>query len=192
MYPLKALWAASHRLAVAASSFNSVQARNGLRHLDFKDSVRLDDHETTMIILDELHLLKGKGLPIFAADVRESVAQEGERITRELKTIKRNARIVAEAKRLKGYVCEACEFDFGTVYGAVGEGFIEAHHIEPLSARNGVSRPTAVEDFAVLCSNCHSMIHRTEPAMSVSDLKKLIKKARRFPNEKYRPQLRNH
>jgi hypothetical protein len=191
MYPLKALWAAAHRPAVAASSFNSWQARSRLKHLNFTDAVSLEGDETEIIVLDELHRVSGEAIP-FAMDVRESIVHEGARVAREVKTIKRNAAIVAEAKRLKGCVCEACDFDFGAVYGTIGEGFIEAHHIEPLSERNGVDKQTTVDDFAMLCSNCHAMVHKEEPAMPISKLRKLLKKMQQIPAKKSGQRYRAH
>ena len=55
--------------------------------------------------------------------------------------------------------CEACGFDFATRYGSHGEGFIEVHHTKPLATLTEASRIT-LDDLALLCSNCHRMIHR--------------------------------
>lgn len=70
----------------------------------------------------------------------------------------RNSRIVTEAKlRYKQchphQPCEICQFSFLETYGI---DYIEAHHKVPLSQG---TRNTKVEDFAMLCSNCHRMIH---------------------------------
>ena len=44
---------------------------------------------------------------------------------------------------------------------AIGADFIEAHHLVPLShIKPGEERAYVADDFAVLCSNCHRMIHR--------------------------------
>lgn len=73
--------------------------------------------------------------------------------------------------------CEVCDFDFGTQYGKSGENYIEAHHIVPLSQITGIHeiKPT---DFRMLCSNCHSIIHRRfveGEELDVERLKKIIK-----------------
>jgi 5-methylcytosine-specific restriction enzyme A len=57
--------------------------------------------------------------------------------------------------------CEACGFDFGQIYGDRGQGFIECHHVEPLHQTG--ERATTIRDLALLCSNCHRMIHRKPP-----------------------------
>lgn len=65
--------------------------------------------------------------------------------------------------------CEACEFDFGDFYGEHGEGYIEVHHVIPLHS-TGVTT-TRLEDLALLCSNCHRMIHRRQPWLNPSQLR---------------------
>ena len=59
-----------------------------------------------------------------------------------------------------GTSCWVCDFDFRSTYGALGEGFIEVHHLQPLA---NYSTPHAVDpkrELVPLCSNCHSMVHR--------------------------------
>ncbi|UUM32349.1 HNH endonuclease [Vibrio japonicus] len=69
-------------------------------------------------------------------------------------------------------ICEACEFDFEKTYGERGEDFIECHHQNPLSDSEGQN--TKLEDLALLCSNCHRIIHRSRPWITVSKLKEII------------------
>lgn len=86
--------------------------------------------------------------------------------------IERNPVAAAKAKKHHGSRCQACRTSFGEIYGSLGEGYIEAHHLRPLSAleEGEVTTYDVVTDFAVLCANCHRMIHRLE---DVSDLAKL-------------------
>jgi 5-methylcytosine-specific restriction protein A len=69
----------------------------------------------------------------------------------------------------KRVACEACGFDFETRYGDVGHGFIECHHLVALSSTSG-ERTTKLEDLALVCSNCHRMIHRKQPWLSIAVL----------------------
>jgi putative restriction endonuclease len=69
--------------------------------------------------------------------------------------------------------CEVCGFNFYEFYGELGEDFIEAHHSIPLSEIK-FGDETKVTDIVMLCSNCHSMIHRKRPWLSKEDIKKLI------------------
>lgn len=73
--------------------------------------------------------------------------------------------------------CEACGFDFSVAYGALGEGFCEVHHLVPLSA-SSESVTTTLDDLAVLCSNCHRIIHRSTPMLSVVELSKVVARDR--------------
>ncbi len=69
---------------------------------------------------------------------------------------------------LKSFACEACRADMGELYGALGEGYIEAHHTVPVASLKDGDR-TRLSDLAALCPNCHRMIHRND-LMSVEDL----------------------
>lgn len=71
--------------------------------------------------------------------------------------------------------CEACDFDFSTV-SDIGDACCEVHHLKPLSTRKK-NEITYLKDLAILCSNCHRMIHKTNPLISVQHLRKRIKKA---------------
>lgn len=69
--------------------------------------------------------------------------------------------------------CEACAFDFADAFGHLGEGFIEAHHRVPLHKLGGATK-TKAEDLALVCSNCHRMLHRSDPHLSVEELRALL------------------
>jgi hypothetical protein len=72
--------------------------------------------------------------------------------------------------------CEICQFSFKEKYGETGEGFIEAHHIFPVSQLTEETE-TKLEDLILLCSNCHRMIHRKRPwVTSRADIKELLSK----------------
>ena len=63
-----------------------------------------------------------------------------------------------------------CAFDFGATYGERGRGFIEVHHLRPLAAFSGVRR-VKLSELALVCPNCHAMIHRYGDTLALSDLK---------------------
>jgi len=76
--------------------------------------------------------------------------------------IERNSYLSKLAKNHHGYRCQVCNFDYEKAYGELGRRYIEAHHLTPLSLLppNTPVKLSAVADFAVLCANCHRMIHR--------------------------------
>lgn len=69
--------------------------------------------------------------------------------------------------------CQVCNFDFVKKYGPIGEGFIEAHHMLPISEIDE-HHETDINDIILLCSNCHRMIHRKRPWLSINNLQSLI------------------
>jgi 5-methylcytosine-specific restriction enzyme A len=90
----------------------------------------------------------------------------------------RNPTLVKHAKeraleRHGKLACEACGFDFGTKYGELGKDYIECHHVIPIS-QLAPSSKTRVQDIALVCSNCHRMIHRRRPWLGVLELQRLV------------------
>src|SRR5690606_1333485 len=90
--------------------------------------------------------------------------------------VERNQTISENVKKLKGYTCKAYNFEFYNKYGEIGKDFIEAHHLTPISSLEiGKTKLDAIKDFAVLCSNCHRMIHKLEDSSNINELKEIIK-----------------
>ncbi|MEG4407671.1 MrcB family domain-containing protein [Microcoleus sp. MON2_D5] len=88
----------------------------------------------------------------------------------------RNQTLSRKVKELQGYECKACGFDFESRYGEIGKGYIEAHHNVPISNLSGAKiQVDPLNDFTVLCSNCHSMIHRIKPTPTVEEFRQKLK-----------------
>lgn len=103
---------------------------------------------------------------------------EGKISYREHKKRERNKKIV-DLKKNNAFIsnpdlpCEICRFSFFKKYGNSGLKFIEAHHIKPLSESDDKVK-TKTEDLILICSNCHKMIHRKRPWLTVKEIKKLL------------------
>lgn len=80
-------------------------------------------------------------------------------------------------------ICEVpnCGFDFLSVYGDLGEGFAEVHHIIPLRNAPPEGLKITLEDLAVVCSNCHSMIHRNGECRDMDSLIPKRKESSQLP-----------
>lgn len=94
------------------------------------------------------------------------VGKEGKEKIRTHRTKERDRKIVALAKlafknKFGKIFCECCGISFGDTYTPLGEDFIEAHHKVPLQQVKG-EQETKIEDFAMLCPNCHRMVHFAE------------------------------
>lgn len=70
--------------------------------------------------------------------------------------------------------CDICDFSFLERYGEIGEGYIEAHHTIPMAAMG--ERETHIDEIALVCSNCHRMLHSCEEPLTVDELRKHTKK----------------
>ena len=105
-------------------------------------------------------------------------AAEGRLLTRKHISRERNRKLV-EAKRkqalkiLGKLECEVCKFDFAVKYGSRGDGFIECHHTKPVATLSE-GHKTHINDLALVCANCHRIIHRAKPWLTVEELKKLL------------------
>lgn len=102
---------------------------------------------------------------------------EGREAARQLLVRERNPRLrarkIRQAKQTFGAVrCEACEFDFEKIYGERGRDYIECHHRTALSVSGETE--TTLADLALVCSNCHRMIHRKQPWLTVEELRQLV------------------
>ena len=89
----------------------------------------------------------------------------------------RNAKVRAEALKIHPHRCEVCGFDFDQFYGKdVAEGYIEIHHIKPVS-ESGVREVNPATDLVPVCANCHRMIHHhRNSSLTIDTLKEKIGK----------------
>lgn len=74
----------------------------------------------------------------------------------------RKAKIREALDRCGGRLrCEVpdCGFDFFEVYGEIGREFAHVHHLRLLGERDEESG-TSLDELAIVCANCHAMIHR--------------------------------
>jgi hypothetical protein len=109
-------------------------------------------------------------------DIREY--QEGEQLRRERVFFSRHPRLREDAVAHYGASCSVCKFDFEAVYGDLGRGFIEIHHLESVAERGQVTEgawSASIHDVRPLCANCHRMVHRRRPPISVDELAKRLR-----------------
>jgi 5-methylcytosine-specific restriction protein A len=105
---------------------------------------------------------------------------EGKVVERTHKARERNYQVIQIAKenfkKKNGKLfCQVCGFDFEKNYGKIGKDFIEGHHTIAVSEMLPEHK-TKPEDIAMLCANCHRMVHKKRPWLTMKDLSKLLKK----------------
>lgn len=97
--------------------------------------------------------------------------EEGEAVTVTSKAYRRSEEARLKCLEYHGYRCQVCELSFEEAYGEIGRGFIEVHHLVPVSSRGGVYEVDPIRDLIPVCPNCHRMLHRQEPPFSVEELR---------------------
>jgi len=75
-----------------------------------------------------------------------------------------------------GSTCSVCEFDFEAVYGPLGKGYVHVHHLEELSSIGTSYVVDPIADLRPVCPNCHAMLHRQRPALTIAALKKKLRR----------------
>lgn len=73
-----------------------------------------------------------------------------------------------------GYICSCCGIILSDIYGKLAEKYIHIHHIIELSKIGREYIVDPINDLRPLCPNCHAIIHRKSPALSINDLIKII------------------
>lgn len=100
---------------------------------------------------------------------------EGARAKRYTNYYERDSRLRVRTISVHGTRCMACGFDFEERYGRHGAGFIEVHHLRPVSKLKRKTKIDPKTDMAVVCSNCHRMIHRKRHrVLSLEELENII------------------
>ncbi len=84
----------------------------------------------------------------------------------------RDAKLKQAREKCRGRLtCEVprCGFDFEATYGELGRDYAQVHHLKPLGDRTTPSE-TRLSDLAVVCANCHAMVHRGGKCRSLENL----------------------
>lgn len=144
-----------------------------------QSNVWFADKEESKDIVNRVIALINRGTFPVLPDIDQtySILEGNPRLVAHLRR-ERNPKIIKAKKeatlRATGKLCcEACGFDFQEVYGEIGYGFCEVHHLQQLSKADGVVK-TELKDLVIVCSNCHRIIHRTDPMISILNLVKYL------------------
>lgn len=137
-------------------------------------------HSNLALLRETADAIRRNGAALPASDTPRGdspdyEASEGSILFRTHRYRERNRRLVELKKqRVQSQHlplrCEVCGFDFELFYGSLGADFIECHHVLPLH-QLVPGTPTRLDDLALVCSNCHSMLHRNNATLSIQELR---------------------
>jgi HNH endonuclease len=134
------------------------------------------DRKVCARLNDKLHIT----FEVEEAPEEEGYFEDPRRHKVHINIERRNSALVKRVKEIHGYSCEACDLKFEDRYPALGDKsrYIEAHHLQPISTLKGkkLIKHDPRTDFAVLCANCHRMIHRTAKPWDLAGFKKVLTK----------------
>jgi len=105
--------------------------------------------------------------------IRTIEAEEGEQYKAERKFRERNRALIEIKKENSEYICEVCGMIFEKNYGKIGKKYIIAHHLIAIGGRKK-SAKTTLADIALVCSNCHDMLHKKKPPYKIDELKRIL------------------
>ncbi|MGW4849422.1 HNH endonuclease [Nocardia brasiliensis] len=106
-----------------------------------------------------------------------AAALEGKAARRLTRVYERNPKLrrqkIAQSRKQRGGIsCEVCGFDYEQFYPGIGEGYVHVHHVVPLHVSGPVEN--ALDDLALLCANCHGMIHKPARYLTLDELRAIV------------------
>lgn len=112
--------------------------------------------------------------PRVDVDIHDAEAAEGQqRLVLHLQRERSRSVVSAKKKQATSLNCEVCGFSFARAYGDLAADYCEVHHLLPLSA---IEQPTKtrMKDLAILCANCHRVVHLRNPPYSLDDVRSMV------------------
>ena len=103
-----------------------------------------------------------------------SAVEGGVKLKSHLRRERNQAIISAKKENSASLTCVVCGFDFSLVYGV---DYCEVHHLIPLRELDGETE-TNLDDLAVLCANCHRVVHLYSPPLTLDQLRAQITRRR--------------
>ena len=99
---------------------------------------------------------------------------EGALIRLEVNRYERDRRNRSAALAIHGRNCKGCGMSFEERYGAIAAGFIEIHHVTPVSKLVPGYVIDPQTDLVPLCPNCHTVVHRRTPPIPIDELVQIV------------------
>lgn len=134
------------------------------------------DEVITQAIIKTIAVGVSDESPSLDVDIHTVAATEGRRRLVLHLQRERNQTVVRHKKRQAvSLACEVCGFSFGRAYGSAASEYCEVHHLLPFSEVEQTTR-TRMEDLAILCANCHRVVHLHNPPYTLAQVRSLLGK----------------
>ena len=101
---------------------------------------------------------------------------EGAKKTITVNSYERNSRARELCIKHHGLNCSICNFNFEEIYGEIGKNFIHVHHLTKVADMKKEYEINPIEDLRPVCPNCHAMLHRKEPPLTIEELRITLNK----------------
>ncbi|CAA2141961.1 hypothetical protein [Hyphomicrobium sp. ghe19] len=167
----------------ALDPYFTSQGRKGLERGGRADAELWNQYASNPQMLKGIALaIKQAAVELPAIDEHDTMVVEADegRILTRLHTYRERDRRLVTAKKLEALTrvgkleCEVCEVDFGNIYGSYSDAVIEVHHRLPLATLPTIRR-TKMSDLAIVCANCHRVIHSKAPWLKIEELREQMR-----------------
>lgn len=101
---------------------------------------------------------------------------EGSRVTITVNAYERDPGARADCLEHYGYVCAVCDVRLEDRYGEIAREFIHVHHLVPIAKIGKSYEVDPIRDLRPVCPNCHAILHRREPPLSIGEARRLVRR----------------
>ena len=152
---------------------NALKAAN--EHVDYYESLgRGNLNSIRTVISRHEKILASSSGPDYPDEIEEpGKLLEGHKKKIFVNAYERNP--VARGRCIEHYgaKCIVCAFDFEKNYGVIGKGFIHVHHLISVAALGAEYEVNPIEDLRPVCPNCHAMLHKKVPSLTIEELSEI-------------------
>jgi len=79
-----------------------------------------------------------------------------------------------------GYGCSVCDVTLEEIYGSIASEFIHVHHTKQLAGVPSNYKVNPRKDLRPVCPNCHAILHRRRPPLSIEKARRLVRKRKSY------------
>ena len=155
--------------------FETEEAYRSSRHLRIGKQISVSKPGIS-VIPGYVRIAEADATPLLDVDIHTHAATEGRRRLVLHLQRERSQTVVRNKKRQAiSLDCEICGFSFARAYGHAASDYCQVHHLSPLSEVQNSSR-TRMEDLAILCANCHRVVHSCNPPYTLQQVRDMLAK----------------